>query len=975
MEHQQTAGDPGPGLPTWVVIRPEDQLRLEVSFQSFTATPTPGGPVTMVAADLAAVVVTFGTQAEYEQKLDQEYPWPPGGLAGSDPSGLSTLTITVPTGTVVPVTVDGVLGAIGSFPVWVPPAAEPRYAGVEMPAGLVLAPAPRVSGEPVTLHHPVTARTHAGTTALWQTEVTAPSGLQAMVLDAFGDVQPTGSVPHTTDGPLFQGQRAAILSVSRAAEQSGTPVRPTVERMRLSALGGTLTAHGTWGQPSVTGDGDTDPGAVTTTTWQHDLALGRDRRVLFTQPGVLLPFGHAAVLVELAERSVETEGSGGVALMRVWTTVHVQPVREYVAGAPGVGYAFPFDRAEVLTTTIAGLDPVTLTGTPPQGPLQRGSVDVQVPVRLSGALGPVDVAVAMVFVGAQTSDLDESSAATPPGRGDHEPPPHDLPHVDPPSPAGFDVAFATARIPVPAVPVDLVRAAAPKPSDVHIVHGITVQTLLAAGGAVDDPLSYVPTISSVRVDPPAVRTLLPPGVPSVVDAALSDELADVGAQATTVLQDLRVADVPAGEDAALVLAFAGDPQRSGALVSPSLVADTVSRELGPTAKALLSAAADSPVTDSVKDLFGEAELLGLSLRDLLPTTMGDLPVPQILQLARTAEDVAAGKPPPVTLTWTGLKPLGKDSFLASPDGHDTTLDLSATVSADASTVQCVLSDFALAIPDRTNPLLTVTFGSLTFDAQQGRPPTLTASGVAAHFGGDLDVIAMLEKAVDFGDAGQLVRLDADGITASYSFSAPEVSAGVICLRNVDFGASAVVPFTGDPVSIAMHFATRDNPFTATVLAFGGGGYVDLLVDTSGMRRFEGSLDFGAQLAVDFIVAAGEVHAFGGVRFLVEVTATTTDITASAFLRFGGSLQVLGVVTVSVELSLELSYARNGDHSTLSGRATLVIDVDVTIWSDSVELDSGEWVIAGGRGDDHVAALDVGDEQHAAWQAYRAAFGA
>ena len=57
-----------------------------------------------------------------------------------------------------------------------------------------------------------------------------------------------------------------------------------------------------------------------------------------------------------------------------------------------------------------------------------------------------------------------------------------------------------------------------------------------------------------------------------------------------------------------------------------------------------------------------------------------------------------------------------------------------------------------------------------------------------------------------------------------------------------------------------------------------------------------------------------------------------------------------------------------------GHSTLVIDVDITIWSDSVELDTGTWVLAGGsdqnrqlRGDD----LD----QVAAWRQYRQAFAA
>jgi hypothetical protein len=69
-----------------------------------------------------------------------------------------------------------------------------------------------------------------------------------------------------------------------------------------------------------------------------------------------------------------------------------------------------------------------------------------------------------------------------------------------------------------------------------------------------------------------------------------------------------------------------------------------------------------------------------------------------------------------------------------------------------------------------------------------------------------------------------------------------------------------------------------------------------------------------------------------------------------------------------------------------------VDVDVTLFSDSFELDSGEWVIAGGSGPHRVAGPPMGsagpplpgpapfaldpepdDAGFAAWQAYRRAF--
>jgi hypothetical protein len=55
---------------------------------------------------------------------------------------------------------------------------------------------------------------------------------------------------------------------------------------------------------------------------------------------------------------------------------------------------------------------------------------------------------------------------------------------------------------------------------------------------------------------------------------------------------------------------------------------------------------------------------------------------------------------------------------------------------------------------------------------------------------------------------------------------------------------------------------------------------------------------------------------------------------------------LGLVSVSVEMVLALGYQSHGNK--LVGRATLVIEIDLTIYSDSLEIDSGEWTIAGGE---------------------------
>ena len=857
---------PTPGPPTFIVTRPDDLVLLAVTFHGFTAAP--GG---FMAGASASLVVTFPSQAAQEQRVASN-----GALTLPAPAGFagrSTVQLDVAAGTLVPTTVPGVLAAIDGQPI----ATSASNTAVELPVGLVLVPLAAAAGETVTARHVTAAPDLGGTAPVWQTELTAPSGLSA------NPIRTTNSSWSTepNSGPLYPSQAELIVANAAIPDPAtGQAVPARVDRMRLSALGGTLTAQGSW--PDI--------------SWQHDMALGRDRRVQVSQRGVLLPFGHTALLVEIAERTVGDTGDGGIAPMQSRATLYIDPVRTYPTDDAWIR-TFPFHRVDILTSTVEGLDAVDPdpSGGQPHFIPAQASTPVEFPVRLFGTAGPVDVTMQLMFVGTQTQPAGMSGA----GEQPHDVAPDDI-SVDVIPPDGLTVP----PVAVPAVPVDLVRAAVPLPADIHVVHQLEFVTEL------DDANTYRPLITKLHVDLPAVRAMLPPGANTLVQAVLSQDLVSRGAQADKVLDQLA----PLGADglpsaANLAVSFTDATQRAGALVNPSFVADTVERTLGPVKSDLLNATKDvlaglPPFATILHDALGDARLLGLKLTDLLDSTvLKGLPIPAIVHGVKTAEQIASGTPPTAKMTWSGLPLISTGSFLSGITTGAATLDLHVTVGPDDLSVSCTVFNFNLVLPDSSNALLKLKFPHVTFTATKGKPPTLDTKGVSASFGGALKLLQTLEGLVDLGDAGQIIKVNGDNITAAYSQSLPEVAAGMFDLRNIDFRSSIVVPLSDKPVSVAVSFASRDNPFTVAVLAFGGGGYIDLLLDGTGLQHFEGSLDFGAQLAVNFVVAAGEVHAFGGVRFTVE--NGTIDI--SAFLRFGGSLQILGVVTVSVEVSIELTY--------------------------------------------------------------------
>lgn len=261
-----------------------------------------------------------------------------------------------------------------------------------------------------------------------------------------------------------------------------------------------------------------------------------------------------------------------------------------------------------------------------------------------------------------------------------------------------------------------------------------------------------------------------------------------------------------------------------------------------------------------------------------------------------------------------------------------------TVSAAGADTVCKVRDFALVLPSPSKPLLQLQFASLTFTHRSGGPPRIQVDGVGVKFLGELQLLEQLGDAVDLGDLEPYIDVTPVSLVAHYSLPLPSVTAGAFVMRDLAVNTEITIPFDGRPVSVSFGFASRENPFRLAVLMFGGGGYLELEIDHTGLRRLEAALEFGAMLAVDFIVARGEVHAFGGVRFELAGSA----VTLTGYLRIGGCVEVLGLVSVSVELCISLAY--QSATKALVGRATLVIEIDLTLWSDSVELDSGTWVL-------------------------------
>lgn len=221
-----------------------------------------------------------------------------------------------------------------------------------------------------------------------------------------------------------------------------------------------------------------------------------------------------------------------------------------------------------------------------------------------------------------------------------------------------------------------------------------------------------------------------------------------------------------------------------------------------------------------------------------------------------------------------------------------------------------------------------------------------------------------------------------GIDAGFDVALPSIACGILNLSNLSLGAGFTVPFIGQPLSVRFNFCTREQPFHLTVYMFGGGGFFGVTLDPHGVQILEAAFEFGAAISVDFGVASGGVSVMAGIYFRMEQDAASL----TGYFRLEGHVDVLGLITASLELYLELRY--EFETGKCVGRAELTIEIEVFIFSGSVTI-SCERKFAGSNGDptfrqlmglsadaalpldDELAAIDDGTAY--AWRDYCEAF--
>jgi hypothetical protein len=177
---------------------------------------------------------------------------------------------------------------------------------------------------------------------------------------------------------------------------------------------------------------------------------------------------------------------------------------------------------------------------------------------------------------------------------------------------------------------------------------------------------------------------------------------------------------------------------------------------------------------------------------------------------------------------------------------------------------------------------------------------------------------------------------------------PSIGIGVLSIENIAFDAGCLIPYNGDPVAFNFSFCTRDNPFNLSVMGFEGGGFVGLAVTAKGLEMLEFSFDFGLGYSIDIGIASGNIYLDGGIYFEIDTASNGTQmLTFTAFIKAGGGVSALGIVSVSVELYLALTYqSGGGGPDKLIGEADLTVSVHILFFGGSFTIGMSEEFDAG-----------------------------
>jgi hypothetical protein len=836
---------------------------------------------------------------------------------------------------------------------------------LELPYRLVISPAKTVGWV-----HARLPQSHAGWTELWHTRLARirTSGATTTLEEAgdantipiraiwspdFEDHKPLPLTSDTTPflSSLSRRDRAQLVILTSGSlgyfvpGHAGEPVLKPIEiplpsldgpwtpqpaeasRLFLSALGGWLTARGSWPTlPSYQAD-DGSPQSLDLTEWRHIATQGRDHYVRVVYDGYLYPFGHRASLVKVTERKVVPADGAVVTTPTAYLKQHMYIVvrereKRYDGGAYlHDGREMPFlDSVRIETVVTPDIDkPVYLPeGTSGTSATPSSSFWIDVGgsgfpfhvTALDAGGSRVDLFAQLIFMSVSEPSLAAVQAAYRAG-GDRRP---SLVHgqkIAYADPSAGDTTLRTTALVFDTQPL--------QPNPPYPV------------------APFLPFLDQASVTVPALEQLL--GTSTGVDVKLYDGYLGSGLDAHAGVF-VEIAGAPPD------VSFTAD--KAGGFATPNLALTALSARKGLVAGPAADAAAG--VIDPAA-FFGGVSVPGKIFGTIPLATLIPIPASGKADASRNAPEIRTHlvpntKNPTSVVTNVEWQPDLKDynegpvTLQFNQNGTSALtlkakIERSLTGTGATSDIDGELTSFQIALFD----VIALNVDSIHFSSKNGSKTDVKANLPSSHpvvFTGPLSFVQALADVLPpgiFGGAGPSIRLRKDGVQVSYTLGLPPISIGVFSLEHISITTGLDLPYIDGKPAFEFAFAKRNAPFLITVECLGGGGFVHLVVDADGVEMVEGALEFGGKFSLDLGVASGGVHVMAGIYF--KLTGTSSDLTG--FVDIGGEVSVLGIISVSIDLNLTLTYQVSNGKEMVQGRATLTVSIHVLFFSTSVQL--------------------------------------
>jgi hypothetical protein len=760
-------------------------------------------------------------------------------------------------------------------------------------------------------------------------------------------------------------------------------------RLMLSSFGAWAKLEGSWEYPTIIAGQNDHLGypKITYTQWQHIASQGRDQYVKTVQKAYLCDTGHRASITTITERTFDGITTSVTALLTQYIYIEIlEPVKDYsdpkiAAAYENGGREMPFRRIHITTPSTPELE--SFSDREPFWPKQKGRDDYfmfqMVAEDWEGNVVHFERPLLCVPLPDEQADWNNIVQYY-----------------------NADANRELRTVSMQAQSIALAETCSDSRGKTTLqTDRVLFEAQLVKGNAVGQlpkphPL-FLPAMKEAKVNLPAVDRLL--GRPMTVDISLDDGYLADGFERT-----INKGEVFAKLNRKLELPFPAE--KAGGLVKPDTAIQALSRSLGPVADPENLKIGKFDISNFDKARF----LGGITLKDILQQV--DFDPDAIIKASEFSPEKLTKQldipdfrievpfittrplyPPGVAHTATTVpiaietrfvwKPCIRDycfpetspffRFLTKKQDTKFSDDAQLIVNsrlvfptdgkASSYEVNGSLKDFAMNFAGA----LTIRFTSLSFCAKSDKKMDVSAKGMDLIFEGPLQFVNTIRNilpADGFSDP-PFLDVTASGIRAGYTLSIPTLGVGIFSLQNISLGASLTLPFNDQPAGVRFAISERHHPFLVTVGVFGGGGFFSLGLNVHGIEQIEAAIEFGGNVSLNLGVASGGIYVMAGIYFGMA----GNDVKLSGYLRCGGYLSVLGLIGVSVEFYMGLTYRqKKSGGGEVWGQASVTVGVKVAFLSKSVTL-TIERKFAGAAGDPTFADMVEPSE----WEQYCLAF--